>query len=124
MRYYEIKEKARKLRKNPTEAEKYLWKYIRNKQLDGKKFLRQHPIVYEINNKELFFFIPDFYCSEAKLAVELDGKIHDYTIEHDQNRDEILESKGIKVLRINNDELKRINIVLDKIREALRLKPK
>ncbi len=119
MLYREIKEKARKLRKNPTEAEKCLWKYIRNKQLNGKKFLRQHPIVYEINKKELFFFIPDFYCSEAKLAVELDGGIHDYTKERDKNRDNILDSKGIRVIRIKNKELQDIESVLNKIKKAL-----
>ncbi|HKK11016.1 MAG TPA: DUF559 domain-containing protein [Bacteroidales bacterium] len=119
MRYNEIKEKARKLRKNPTASEKYLWKFIRNKQLEGKKFLRQHPIIYEINKKELFFFIPDFYCSEVKLSVELDGDIHKFTVEHDKNRDDILKSNGIRVLRIKNEELKDIDAVLKKIKQAL-----
>jgi len=57
-------EKAKELRTNQTAAEELLWKKLRNKQLNGFKFRRQHPLMQ---------FIADFYCYEKKLVVELDG---------------------------------------------------
>ena len=59
---------GRELRQSSTKAEKILWEYLRNRNLDGMKFRRQHPI-----DK----FIADFYCHEKKLVVELDGAVHD-----------------------------------------------
>ena len=115
MRYPEIKKIASKLRKNQTDAEKKLWSYLRYRQHSGKKYLRQHPIIYERRGNELFFYIPDFYCAEEKLAIELDGKIHDYQKERDLHRDLILEAKEIRVLRIKNEELTDIQKVLNKI---------
>jgi very-short-patch-repair endonuclease len=76
MTYPEIKELTRKLKNNPTPLEQILWRYLRKKQLDGRKFLRQHAIIYESVGKEHFFYVPDFYCEKEKLAIELDGKIH------------------------------------------------
>ncbi len=58
----------------------------------------------------------DFYCHEEKLVIELDGKIHDYQQEHDKWRDEIIQSKGFRVLHIKNEELKDIRLVLTKIK--------
>jgi very-short-patch-repair endonuclease len=107
MKWPEIKEIATKLRNNPTSSESKLWKVIRNKQLMGRKFLRQHPIIYDINrnNNEFFFFIPDFYCSHEKLIIELDGQIHDYQKDKDYQRDIILAANNLRVLRIENDDL-------------------
>ena len=119
MKYPEIKARATELRKNPTSAEKLLWLNLRKQKLIGKKFLRQHPIIYESRNNEHFFFIPDFYCASAKLAVELDGKIHDKTVDKDINRDTILNSMGIRVLRIKNEDLKDLDTVIEKIKLAL-----
>ena len=119
MKYSEIKARATELRKDPTSAEKLLWQNLRKQKLNGRKFLRQHPIIYESRGNEHFYFIPDFYCAEAKLAVELDGKIHERTIERDANRDAILNSLGIRVLRIKNDELKDMVSVLKRIEVAL-----
>ncbi|MCS6918857.1 MAG: rRNA maturation RNAse YbeY, partial [Fimbriimonadales bacterium] len=65
-----LKPLARQKRREPTPAEKRLWKYLRNRQLLGFKFRRQHTIER---------FIVDFYCPEAKLVIEVDGEIHDYT---------------------------------------------
>ena len=117
MKWIEIKEIASKLRNNPTEAEEILWRIVRNRQLLGRKFLRQHPVLYEINrfNNDFFFFIPDFYCASEKLVIELDGPIHNFQKERDYKRDEILRSKGLKVLRINNNELKNIEFIKLKI---------
>jgi len=118
MTYSEIKELTRQLRSNPTREEKILWRYVRRKQLDGRKFLRQHPVIYESVGKEHFFYMPDFYCEKEKLAVELDGKVHFYTRERDAKRDKILESLGIQVLRIKNEELHNIENVLYRIRNS------
>ncbi len=115
MEYKEIVKLSRKLRRNQTEAEQILWQELRNRKLNGKKFLRQHPIIYENNKNEYFFFIPDFYCSEHKLAIELDGKIHDYRKKQDKNRDMILKEKGIKVLRIKNESVDNVEEVKAKI---------
>jgi very-short-patch-repair endonuclease len=120
MKWIEIKEIASKLRNNPTEAEEILWRIVRNKQLLGRKFLRQHAVLYEINrfNNDFFFFIPDFYCASEKLVIELDGPIHNFQKERDYKRDEILRGKGLKVLRINNNELKNIELIKLKIISA------
>ena len=70
------KTKARELRKNPTEAERKLWKYLRLRQLGGYKFRRQAP---------LGSYIVDFVCLEKKLIVELDGGQHSIQINYDEN---------------------------------------
>ncbi|MBU2649514.1 MAG: endonuclease domain-containing protein [Bacteroidetes bacterium] len=120
MKYPEIKKIARELRRNPTPAEKLLWFYLKNRKLQGRKFLRQHPIIYENVENELFFFIPDFYCSEERLAIELDGPVHDYQKDRDKKRDLILGTKNIRVLRIRNEELMDIDAVLLKICNAFK----
>ena len=116
MKYPEIKAFAAKLRKNATPAEKLLWKYLRNRQLDDRKFLRQHPIIYQNIKNNLDFFIPDFYCHEEKLVIELDGKIHLKTIERDKMRDNILSEFGLRVIRFKNEELEDLENVLERIR--------
>ncbi|WP_321307681.1 endonuclease domain-containing protein [Marinifilum fragile] len=115
MKYSDIKQFKQTLRKKVTPSEQVLWKHIRRRQLKGRKFLRQHAIVYDSINKEHFLFIPDFYCKDEQLAIELDGKIHDFQKAKDQNRDEILRDMDITVLRIKNEELSDIQKVLDKI---------
>jgi leucyl-tRNA synthetase len=105
---------ARGLRKNMTAAETLLWEELRNRKFNGMKFLRQHPIVYQKSLGIDGFFILDFYCAAKKLALELDGSIHDTQKEYDALRDEILKTLGINVMRIQNEELEDM--------EALRLK--
>lgn len=78
-----------------TSAEASLWKSLQRKQLQGRKFRRQH----SIGN-----YIVDFYCTTEKLAIELDGAYH-FTPnqqEKDAVRDTYLESQGITVLRFEN----------------------
>jgi leucyl-tRNA synthetase len=82
--------------------------------LSGKKFLRQHPIIYTVYQRP-FYFIADFYCAEAKLVIEIDGSIHTTSLEYDQQRTEILKSKGLHVLRISNVELLDLEKVINKI---------
>ena len=114
-----IKELCRDLRKNQTETEELLWQNLRNRKLNGLKFLRQHPIVYDRFTKNIKFFIADFYCAEKNLVVELDGKIHDFQKEYDENRDMIIQSKGIKVLRFKNEEVQNMSLLLNKILQEI-----
>jgi len=100
----EIKLAARDLRKNQTEAEDILWRRLRNRGLLGKKFLRQHPIVFRIEGKERFF-IADFYCREKRLVVEIDGKYHLRQKEYDQYRDLIVQGIGLQVIRVKNETI-------------------
>jgi leucyl-tRNA synthetase len=116
MHYIEIKELAAKFRKNPKEAEMKLWKFIRNKKLAGRRFLRQHPVIYQIIENDCYFFITDFYCDKEMLIIEMDGGIHDCSIEKDNQRDKILQNLGFCVLHIRNEELSDIESVLVKIK--------
>jgi very-short-patch-repair endonuclease len=118
MQYRKIKQIARRLRKNQTPAEKLLWCHLRERKLKGKRFIRQHPIIYDSNRNEYFFFVADFYCKEENLVIELDGPVHDKLKERDKRRDLILSNKNLKVLRIKNEELVNMDEVLKKITEV------
>ncbi len=112
-----LKELAEKQKKNPTEAETILWNNLRRKDLEGYKFRRQHIIDR---------FIADFVCLSKKLIVEVDGKIHSVPEVQvsDQQRTEILEKLGFKVIRISNEEIySDIEKVLGFIRETLKNVP-
>ncbi|NBC25329.1 MAG: DUF559 domain-containing protein [Bacteroidetes bacterium] len=110
-----ITELARELRRNPTEAEKRLWKILRRKQLNGFKFLCQKPLIYEEKYKVKSFFIADFYCSRLKLVIEVDGKIHDRQKQYDQERDKVIAELGLQVYRIKNKEVENLDQVREKI---------
>jgi len=90
-----LKNFRKNLRNNQTSAETRLWRLLKNKQLEGRKFRRQH----SIDN-----FVVDFYCPNEKLVIELDGQVHYNPVaeEYDDKREEILKSYGIKVLRFEN----------------------
>lgn len=110
-----IKEVTRKLRKNQTNSEKIFWELVRNRKLVGRKFFRQHALKFFFEGKERFF-IADFYCSELKLVIELDGSIHDNQQEYDKFRDYIINSMKITVLRFSNDDIENnIAEVLNKL---------
>lgn len=113
-------ETARELRKNMTESETILWERLRNRNLVGYKFLRQHPIIYDYNSKPAKYFVADFYCASKKLIVEVDGKIHDTQTEKDLFRDSTLKLRGYKILRIKNDEISNIENILLKIANILK----
>ncbi|MEQ8524019.1 endonuclease domain-containing protein [Gracilimonas sp.] len=89
--------KARWLRKNSTPGEIEIWKAIKNKKLLDYKFRRQHPV---------HRFIVDFYCRELRLAIEIDGRSHDYKIEYDKQRQEIIEQLGVSFLRFSESDAK------------------
>ena len=116
MKYAEIKAYARDLRKNQTPSEAKLWKYLRKRNLEDRKFLRQHPVLYHFNKNEYFYFIPDFYCYQELLIIEIDGHIHDYQLEKDNKREAILRKTGFRILRFKNEELENIEQVLATIK--------
>ena len=90
-----LEDNRKRLRNNSTPAEAALWSLIKNKQINGRKFRRQH----SIGN-----YILDFYCPEEKLAIELDGEDHYW--EEGMRRDKLktayIESHGIKIIRFEN----------------------
>lgn len=103
---------GRELRQDSTEAEKLLWAVLRNRNLNGLKFRRQHP---------LDKFIVDFYCNEKKLVVELDGGVHNEKInkEYDEARTAMLAGLNVIVLRFKNEEvINDVQGVLKKISDA------
>jgi very-short-patch-repair endonuclease len=86
-----------KLRRRATPAEKLLWKSLKNSAV-GAKFRRQHSVGS---------YVLDFYCPEHKLAIEVEGRIHDDVLigDYDAERQSYLESQGIRVLYFKNREL-------------------
>jgi len=91
-----MKELARSLRKNQTDAERVIWQQLSNRQLLGYKFRRQQVIGP---------FIVDFVCLEPKLVIEVDGGQHAEQQEYDQNRSHYLQRLGYRVLRFWNHEV-------------------
>lgn len=103
-----LTERARENRKNPTKAESKIWHdVLRMRQFANFKFLRQKPI----DN-----YIVDFYCSELRLVIEIDGDSHAETVEYDAVRTQILESLGLHVVRYTNaDVMGNIEEVYDEL---------
>ncbi len=102
--YQKATEMCRELRKRSTTSEEKLWTALRNRKFLGKKFLRQHPLFFEYINTPSFF-ITDFYCNEHKLAIEIDGKSHEYQKDYDELRTHIINTLGINVIRFKNGEI-------------------
>ena len=106
-----LKDNRKYLRNNLTSAEAKLWTLLKRKQLEGRKFRRQH----SIDN-----FIVDFYCPKEKLVIELDGEVHNNPVseEKDAQRDLILKNYGITVLRFENKMVfEQQGMVLNAIKE-------
>lgn len=112
-----LKNFARELRKNMTDAEKHIWGKIRRKQLKGFQFYRQ---------KNIGNYIVDFYCPSTKLIIEIDGGQH-YSEEgknKDKIRDNYLINLGFKILRFSDREVfENIDEVLTRIYEHLKIPP-
>lgn len=103
-------EQAKAFRRKMTPAERRLWQALRANRLDGLHFRRQQIIDG---------FIVDFYCHAVGLVVEVDGPVHDGQVEYDAERSRILAARGLKVLRVRNEEvMKNLEEVLSRIREA------
>jgi very-short-patch-repair endonuclease len=92
----EIAKRAQELRHSPTIAEEALWKHLRGRRLEGRKFRRQVWIGP---------FIVDFVCLDARLVVEADGSQHVENAEYDHHRSRFLETEGFHVLRFWNNEI-------------------
>ena len=108
-----LKENAKSMRLEPTEAEDLLWQNLRGLKL-GVKFRRQQPVD---------IFIPDFVCTQKKLIIEVDGEYHNgkEQSELDVERTRILETIGYKVLRFTNEEvLTNVSSVLERIRTEIK----
>ncbi len=101
---------ARRLRKHSTDTEAHLWRYLRDRQIEGFKFRRQQPVGS---------YVVDFVNLEKKVVIELDGGHH---ILHpgDKIRDEWFRAEGYKVLRFwDNQVFTNLEGVLETIRDAL-----
>jgi len=108
-----LKDRRKNLRKALTPAEARLWTMLNGSALEGRKFRRQH----SVGN-----YILDFYCAAEKLAIELDGAIHNDPIQSvcDEERDRFLRSLGIRVLRFENRLVfERPEMLLDEIARHL-----
>ena len=109
--YNKLKPIARELRNNQTEAEKKFWEIVRNRKINNLKFLRQ---------KVILEYVVDFYCHELRLAIEIDGKIHESQKERDEKRDGFLKEKyQINILRYTNEFILKSNS--DQIIKTLRV---
>ena len=104
-------ERARKLRRASTDAERRLWYALRNRQISGHKFRRQHPIGP---------YIVDFVCPAKKLVVELDGSQHLRSVDYDNKRTAEIAREGFRVIRFwNNEVLSNLDGVLRAIEANL-----
>ncbi|MCX6766686.1 MAG: endonuclease domain-containing protein [Candidatus Moranbacteria bacterium] len=110
------KQKRRDLRKEMTSAEGIVWSQIRNHQIDHK-FRRQFSIGA---------YVADFYCSELKLVIEIDGGQHfeDEAIDYDKARTKYFNDLGITVARYTNADVKRnlISVMDDLLRQCKTIK--
>ena len=103
-------QRAKELRRAMTGAERMLWERLRGNRLHGFHFRRQQVIDG---------FIADFYCHAAGLVVEVDGGVHAQQTEYDSEHDRVLSQRGVRVLRINNEEIQtNLDGVLARITQA------
>jgi len=106
-------DRRKELRESLTPAEAFLWKHLKNSQLDGKKFRRQHSIGP---------YIVDFFCPECRLAVEFDGAGHMTEIgaDLDTERSEFLKRFNVTVIRFENKWVfENLEAVLEEIRSTI-----
>ncbi len=94
-----------------TPTETILWEALRRQQIPGHRFRRQHP---------LGGFVVDFYCPRCRLAIEVDGSVHDGAAERDAERQQMIEGKYlVRFLRVTADEVDNaLESVLDRIRHT------
>jgi very-short-patch-repair endonuclease len=101
-------QRARALRKRMTDAERLLWRHLRNRELGGWKFRRQYPVGP--------FIIVDFICLENNVIIEVDGGQHAENEALDLQRSAYLNKMGYRVLRFwNNEVLQETEAVLNEI---------
>lgn len=99
----DVAERAKAMRRAPTAAEGLVRSIVRGRGVHGLKFRRQQPIAG---------FIVDFYCAEHRIALEVDGAIHDRADarDHDEARTRALTAMSIRVVRIRNDDVHRATL--------------
>ncbi|MFB3820101.1 MAG: endonuclease domain-containing protein [Candidatus Methylomirabilales bacterium] len=101
---------ARELRRRMTPEERILWTHLRAHRLRGLHFRRQQVIDG---------YVVDFFCHEARLVVEVDGGVHRAQAGYDAERDRALAQRGLRVLRIPNEDVTRdVAAVLARIAQA------
>ena len=106
-----LKSIARKLRKESTKAEIYLWNELKNKKMMGYGFKRQKPIGE---------YIVDFFSPELKLVIEIDGITHDYKMERDKARQKYLESLSLKIIRFKDFDVRHnLEGVINSLKELI-----
>ena len=104
---------ARRMRHEPSDAEKCMWRILRDRRLSGFKFRRQYPVAG---------YIVDFFCARCRVGIELDGGQHDEDAQrtYDERRTPTLESLGIEVLRFwDCDVMKETEAVTETIYRAM-----
>ena len=91
-----LKKPSQELRKKMTPQEKHLW----------YDFLKNYPIQF-YRQRPIYRFIADFYCSKAKLVIEIDGSQHfsEEGLEYDALRSEIINKFGVEVIRFSNYDI-------------------
>ena len=107
-----VRDIARQMRQRPTRSEDLLWQRLRNRRLGGLKFLRQHPVGPSIL---------DFYCHEKRVAIEVDGTVHQRQdiAQMDRARQELIEAYGIRFFRCSSAAVEQdIDSVLEGILKA------
>ena len=115
MRNKLAQERARTLRRSPTDAERRLWHYLRRRHLHGARFRRQFCIGP---------FIVDFVSLDAMLVIELDGSQHQAAIAYDAHRSRFLKQRGFRILRFwDNEVLAKTEAVLEVIGRVLEEAP-
>jgi very-short-patch-repair endonuclease len=103
---------ARRMRHEPTDAERKFWFAVRGRKFDGYKFKRQYAVGP---------YIADFVCLEKRLIVELDGGQHTQQADYDAERTAYLQARGFHVLRVWNDDFLRTpGAILEGIWRALK----
>jgi very-short-patch-repair endonuclease len=105
---------ARDQRQMAHEFAATVWQWLRNRQIERRKFRREHPIPP---------YTVDFCCVEERLVIEVDGEVHltESAQRYDRDRDRFLNQLGYKVLRIPGYEVIREDgQALQKIRDFVR----
>ena len=97
-------ELAKSFRKDPTETEEKVWQLLRNRKIKNLKWRRQQVIDG---------FIADFYCAELNVVLEVDGSVHNTAEakEYDEIRSLVFESRGIKTIRIKNENCDKQHLI-------------
>jgi very-short-patch-repair endonuclease len=108
-----VHQTQRKLRRNMTDAELRLWRYLKGRQMSGFKFRRQHPFED---------YVLDFVCLEAMFIIEVDGAQHAHNTISDRARTKKLREAGFKVVRFwNNEVLEQMEAVKESIWTMLKV---